>query len=152
MAVMNWLKKWYFNEIILSLLIVAKLSPASPVWHHHHATDSLVSTNCARKRPVYPHSLLRVSLLSPTTGFSRHEKNDTISAMGKGKPPKKGKKQAQLEDTSWAWLHLASWNLSDSQFCSESKTEPKCSRHRTKFGGGDTAQKKCIHIFWTGYQ
>ena len=43
-------------------------------------------------------------------------------------------------------FHLTSthhWNLPDSQFCSESKTEPKCSMHRTKFGV-DTAQKKCI--------
>ena len=68
-------------------------------------------------------------------------------------------RSATLEDTSWAWLHLASWNLSDSQFSSESKTEPKFSRHRTKLGGGDTAQKKCIpgggdtaHVFWKGCQ
>ena len=56
------------------------------------------------------------------------------------------------------WLHLSSWNLPDSQFCSKSKTELKCSRHRTKLGEGDSAQKKCIpgggdtaHIFWTGF-
>ena len=53
-------------------------------------------------------------------------------------------RSATLEDTSWAWLHLASWNLSDSQFCSESKTEPKCSRHRTKFGGG-TPHRKSVY-------
>ena len=34
------------------------------------------------------------------------------------------------EDTSWTRLHLAGWN---SQFCSESKTEPKWQRHRTTF-------------------
>ena len=57
-------------------------------------------------------------------------------------------RSATLEDTSWAWLHLGSWKLPDSQFCSKSKTEPKCSRHRTKLGGGDTAQKKCIPGGW----
>ena len=67
-------------------------------------------------------------------------------------------RSATLEDTSWAWLYLASWNLPDSQFCLKSKTEPKCSRHRTKLER-DTAQKKCIpgggdtaHTFWTGGQ
>ena len=39
---------------------------------------------------------------------------------------------ATLEDTRWARLYLASLNLPDSQFCLESKTEPKCSRHRTQ--------------------
>ena len=29
-------------------------------------------------------------------------------------------------------LYLASWNLPEYQFFSKSKTEPKCSRHRTK--------------------
>ena len=69
-------------------------------------------------------------------------------------------RSATLEDKSWALLYLASWNLPDSQFCSESKTEPKCSRHRTKLGGGTPHRKSAYqkeggdtaHIFWTGCQ
>ena len=56
-------------------------------------------------------------------------------------------RSATLEDTSWALLHFASWNLPDSQFCSKSKTEPKCSRHRTKLEG--TPHRKSV--YWHTY-
>ena len=53
-------------------------------------------------------------------------------------------RSATLEDTSWAWPHLASWNLPDSQFCSDSKTEPNLSRHRNKLGG--TPHRKSVYL------
>ena len=64
-------------------------------------------------------------------------------------------RSATLKDTSWAWLHLASWNFPDYQFWSKSKTEPKSSRHRTKLGKGGhypekvyTGRVDTAHIFW----
>ena len=43
------------------------------------------------------------------------------------------------------WLHLASWNLPDSQLSLESKTEPRVAKAQNYMeGGGDTALKKHI--------
>ena len=75
-------------------------------------------------------------------------------------------RSATLGDTRWVRLQLASWNLLDSKFCSEFKTEPNWQRHRTTLGGGVGAggdltshRKKHIlvggtsHIlFWCGEQ
>ena len=54
-------------------------------------------------------------------------------------------RSATLGDTSWDRLtiELASWNLSDSQLCLESKTDPSLAK-----GGGDTALK--TDIYWKG--
>ena len=47
-------------------------------------------------------------------------------------------------ETDNLWLHLASWNLSDSQLRSESKTELSVAQPQSYFGGGHRTEKLYI--------
>ena len=83
------------------------------------------------------------NLLQRTVEHKRHklhQKLQKYKISTNRKRKTSSARSATLENTSWAWLHLASWYLPDFQFGSTSKTEPKCSRHRTKWGGGTRVQ------------
>ena len=56
------------------------------------------------------------------------------------------KNSTEVKYQCQCWVHVAGWNLPDSQLCLESKTEPNVEKAQNYIGGRDTERKKQLLV------